>query len=249
MSSSNADLLFLGFALLIVGLVAFYNGLKNFRLKLLIENTPTSKIRSIAMGSVEVYGKIIPLPLKILKAPFSGRDCVWCKWTVEEWRKSKHGGYWNKFKDGLISDYFYINDNSGTVLVDPKNANVDTPCDFTEEVGSNRTLLGTIRSLKVSTDIFGIPRTLRVAEQALSENEFVYVLGTAIDNPFVAEGTAVKHEADVLISKAGNFFLISENSEKNLLSQTRAITKLGIISGIVMIIIGLLIIFLRLGKL
>ena len=36
----------------------FYNSLKNLKIKRLIENVPTSKARSVAMGLAELKGKI-----------------------------------------------------------------------------------------------------------------------------------------------------------------------------------------------
>ena len=39
------------------GIASFVHGLSSFRLKRLIENTPTSKVEAAAVGLVEVRGK------------------------------------------------------------------------------------------------------------------------------------------------------------------------------------------------
>ena len=50
----------------------FYNSLKNLKIKRLIENVPTSKARSVAMGLVELKGKI-ESGNKTLTDPFDGK--------------------------------------------------------------------------------------------------------------------------------------------------------------------------------
>ena len=58
------------------GLFLFWKGFSWLKQKRLIENIPTSKIRSIAMGLVEIYGEVVPTQEKILKSPFTNKDCV-----------------------------------------------------------------------------------------------------------------------------------------------------------------------------
>ena len=67
----------IGFALVLFfgGLLMFYSGLKKLQRDRLIANIPTSKIRSMAMGIVELYGTIQPYE-ETLTAPFSGKECV-----------------------------------------------------------------------------------------------------------------------------------------------------------------------------
>ena len=55
---SSDDLFGVAMALLMFGVVLIILGLSQWRIKRLIENTPTSKIRGIAMGFVEIQGKI-----------------------------------------------------------------------------------------------------------------------------------------------------------------------------------------------
>ena len=59
--NSNDNGFGFGVLLLIVGLYLFYNSLKNLKKKRLFENIPTSKMRSVAMGLVELKGKILGL--------------------------------------------------------------------------------------------------------------------------------------------------------------------------------------------
>ena len=78
----------IGFAMMLFfgGLALFYSGLKKLQRDHLIANMPTSKIRSMAMGIVELYGTIQTYE-ETLTAPFSGKECVYCRVSVSEWRR------------------------------------------------------------------------------------------------------------------------------------------------------------------
>ena len=69
----------IGAALAAGGPWAFYQGFKAMRVQQLIRNTPTARVRSMAIGLVEVNGAVIPRSRTL--APFSGRSCAW--WQVE----------------------------------------------------------------------------------------------------------------------------------------------------------------------
>ena len=112
-----------------IGIVLFVWGLISFRKKRLIENIPTSKIRSIAMGLVEIYGEVAPGSGNILKSPFSQNDCVYYKYKIEELRSSGKSTYWATVKKDWDYRPFYLKDNTGMVLVDPLDAKIDIPID------------------------------------------------------------------------------------------------------------------------
>jgi hypothetical protein len=69
---------------LFVGAVIFRKGFGKLKMKRFIEDTPTSKIRSLAMGFVEVYGKVTPIASGILKSPFGNIECIYFRYIVEE---------------------------------------------------------------------------------------------------------------------------------------------------------------------
>ena len=88
------------------GTILFFSGFKRYKEKKLIENTPTSKIRSIAMGRVEIAGKVLADKNHLIKSPFSNNDCVYCKWTVEEYKRSGKNSSWVTVKTGVLGKYF-----------------------------------------------------------------------------------------------------------------------------------------------
>ena len=73
---------------LIGGLSLFFGGLTKINRDRLIANMPTSKIRSVAMGLVEIYGKVSKYK-DTLTAPLSGKECVYCRLSITEWKRGR----------------------------------------------------------------------------------------------------------------------------------------------------------------
>ena len=110
------------FFIVIIGAAAglfYYAAFYYFRRKRLIENTPTSKVRSLAMGLVEVFGKA-QMFKKLKKSPISKKDCVYYTLEVQEYVKSGKQGHWKTIKFETSNNDFYVQDETGKVLVNPK---------------------------------------------------------------------------------------------------------------------------------
>ena len=67
------------------GGVVFFFGFNKMRRVKLIHDTPRSKVRSIAMGLVEVHG--FAEPQEILITPFSKNECVYYKYVIKEYQR------------------------------------------------------------------------------------------------------------------------------------------------------------------
>jgi hypothetical protein len=105
------------------GLVAFFlfwSGFHFVRLKRKMENTPTSKVRSIAMGMVEVHGQA--RRQYALVAPMTQSACVY--YRLRKYRRDKNNR-WKLIKD-VDSRHvaFQIDDGTGRVTVAPQGATV-----------------------------------------------------------------------------------------------------------------------------
>lgn len=103
------------------GIVLFLWGWECFNRKRCIEGVPTSKIRSLAMGIVELKGKTL---LKHdIRTPFSNMACVLYKFLKEKriCYQTKHGkSYkWVTIDEGTSITPFYVEDTTGKVLVEP----------------------------------------------------------------------------------------------------------------------------------
>ena len=81
---------------------------------------PVSKIRSLAMGLVEVEGKLIMT--SPLKAPLSGDDCIGFHYTIETISRDNNGrdSYSIVFSETICND-FLIEDETGSIKVNANN--------------------------------------------------------------------------------------------------------------------------------
>lgn len=206
------------------GAFLFYKGFGWYREKRLIQNTPTSKIRSLAMGLVETKGNAFLPKGKVMYSPFSKTKCIYYRYTIEELRRSGKSSHWATIKSGDDRQYFYLRDNTGNVLVDPKGAHIDIPVDheFKSSFGKNppdnvREFLES-KSLN-SRGLLGLNKTMRYREYYITEKDPIYIMGAAGDNPFVEDGSSQRNENDIMIHKGKSFYYISDKSEKELLKK------------------------------
>lgn len=233
------------------GIVLFFFGFRWFRQKRLIENTPTSKVRSIAMGFVELFGSAVAFK-EILKSPFSGKDCVYYRYSIEELRHSGKSSRWVTVAKGSEGRHFLLKDDTGKVLVDPSNAKVDIPADnkFDSAWGTDppKQAIDFMHSRHLSFEsFFGINKTMRYTEYFIEPGDKLYILGTAGDNPFLKPGVGTKNEEHILVSKGNNVYYIADKPETEVLKKFKWKAIGGIFGGSVLSIVCLIIIFINLN--
>jgi hypothetical protein len=103
-----------GAAIIVLGFVLL-------RRKRLMENMPTSRIRSVAMGFAELAGTA--KAKGALAAPFSDIPCVYFRYLVEQEKTRRRGGRsWETIDRGESAEPFHLQDPTGTILVDPAGA-------------------------------------------------------------------------------------------------------------------------------
>ena len=168
----------------IAGPLMFANGFTVWRRRRLIADTPTSKIRSMAMGLVEVNGAAVPR--SSVEAPFSGKSCVY--WKVDVSTRSREG--WTVIHRESSSQPFYLRDETGTALVYPQGADsrlndgveevcngISLPDCYCEYLREHPSLLGTFARLG----------SIRFREYLVDENRALFVLGSATPKARVLE--------------------------------------------------------------
>ncbi len=106
-------------------LILFYLIFYYLKRARLIEDTPTSRIRSAAQGYVELIGGVSAGEAGELAAPLSGTPCVWFDYKIERYRKGKHG-HWYTIDQGTSEQWFQIDDRTGVCTIDPQGAHVIT---------------------------------------------------------------------------------------------------------------------------
>ncbi len=88
--------------------------------KRVIEDTPTSKVRSVAMGFAELKGEARPKVM--LTSPYSNFPCLYYRYLVEvETYNGRHRSR-RTVKQGESGASFYLDDGTGKILVSPKGA-------------------------------------------------------------------------------------------------------------------------------
>lgn len=154
------------------------------------------------MGLAEVAGEVIHRDAEGLRGPVSDRACVFYRYRVQEYWSSGKNSRWVTVKEETATQRFYLRDETGQVLVDATGANVEIPIDTEVEPKTAGT------------------KRIRFQEYLLEPGDHLYILGTAGDNPEVAEAVGTQNVEDIMIQRGTrkNCYFISDSSERALLS-------------------------------
>jgi len=109
-------------ALICIGLVA-YGFVLVYRARLM-ENTPTSLIRSAAQGYVELSGHARLLPGPPIVSPLSDTPCAWWSYRVQERERNGKDNQWRTIEEATSGELFLLADTTGECIVDPDYASV-----------------------------------------------------------------------------------------------------------------------------
>jgi hypothetical protein len=174
----------------------------------LIESLPTSIIRSLAVGLVEI----------------SGVPCVFYSYAVEEHVGSGKHARWETVAKGSSDQPFFVRDTTGRVLVVPFGADLILPDERTYRNnwlgGLPPTTIAGLNRLGISTERWIGSKTLRCREAFIRPEELVYVLGTAHEQQ--GARNRVENHARLYIGNSQDHeFIISDRSEKDLVSRLR----------------------------
>ena len=199
------------------------------------------------MGLVEIYGKVVPQKEGLMKSPFTAHDCVYYKYIIQEYRRSGKNSQWVTVKKGQDHRLFYLKDETGMVLINPKDAKIDIPKDNQIESGLGHDPPAAAKAFLAAQNVryeglLGINKTMRYIEYFIAPDDHLYIMGTATDNPYTEEASAVKGVQDVMIAKGKHhkFYYISDRTEKDVLQRYRWKTYGGIIIGAILISLGTL---------
>jgi len=104
-----------------VGFVASFVFLHHTRL---MENMPTSRLRSAAQGYIEVEGDARLMEGPPIIAPLTKARCVWWRFAIDEKRGSGKNRRWVTIESRTSDDCFELDDGTGRCVVDPDGAKV-----------------------------------------------------------------------------------------------------------------------------
>ncbi len=199
------------------GIALFVSGFRVNRRKHLIETTPTSSIRSLAIGPVEITGNAQPSG-SMLSSPFSGMPCVFFSYTVEERQRYGKQDKWVTVATGQSHPPFIVRDATGAVMIMPLGAELMIETRGTYQNGGHMDLPPTVEAglatLGIASSGWLSSKTLRCTESFILPEERVYVLGTAQEG----DQDESANEARLFIGRhPDSLFMISDRSERDLL--------------------------------
>jgi hypothetical protein len=121
----------LKFWLLVIGLAAgavysFWYAFKAWAKNRVIEDTPTSRVRSAAQGYVELSGQGLLPADSHNKGPLTGMPCTWWRYKIEERGYNGRSRSWSTVDSGTSEAPFLLDDGTGQCLIDPRGAEVYT---------------------------------------------------------------------------------------------------------------------------
>jgi len=177
------------------GLTLFVKGFLELKFKRIIQNIPTSKINTGAIGTnVEIKAKIISEKDKLVTSPISGVPCVFYSIQIQKLKRSKNRTYWQTIDKFYSHKGFYVDDNSGAnalVLVDGAKITREgkekqfrmSSNNFDEMPPNLRTVLtvnrAKLKRFKLKDTSWLFSKNYRFVEWCFQEGEEIYILGFA----------------------------------------------------------------------
>lgn len=222
-----------------LGTGLFYYGFRMILRQRAVENTPKAKTRSLPMGQVAVEGTIETFA-EITEAPFSRIPCVFFSYDLQrEFEYRDRDGHirrgWKQLDAGQWSVPFFVRDDTGRVLLDPKGAEFDIDADI-----SLREILADEMPPYVAART-AVPRAekLRYTERVLRAGDAVYALGFAGDNPHIADTTQTEASGDKMIqARPGSLFIVADKPPNVLIAGTRMMSKIAAYAGVGLMTVG-----------
>lgn len=158
----------LAFWLGLAALLSFGDWLRAMKAARRSEDLATTRVRSAAQGYVELFGMTRPPDGGALKAPLSGRSCVWWQYSISE-RVNEES--FQQVRES--SQPFYVEDATGRCLVYPHDAELTPSETKTWQSNKSAAFEDAMGALEAQ---YQTPRFF-CSESILLPNVRLYVLG------------------------------------------------------------------------
>jgi len=245
------------------GAYAFVQGFHAMRIQRVIMDTPTAKLRSLAMGLVEVEGRV--QARSRVTAPFTTRPCAWWQVELQTLSQSNRGlKEWNTVYKEQSGNPFYLEDGTGTAMVYPQGADIragDLVQEETHGLGVPEPYASFMADRQLGMRHVWSMGAMRFRERIVDEGCAVFVLGRANPKPHAvdvsmddealqATGTDAagaqhvrSHDgaccAVIRRGKDDPAFIISERSEKTMTMEYGLKAFGGLVGGPLLTLFGL----------
>lgn len=253
-----------------VGIYWFFKGFWVYRKYRVIEDTPETPIRSMAMGLVEVHGKAVGEPTVV--SPVSHTPCLFYQVKIDKWHSDQkgRGGTYRPYKTGSGGIPFHLEDPTGKVLIDAKGADfdlneveqrevdgfiagsfmptayeddpvVDPSVSSSFDASDHEVLMFITKTAGKSGLISG---RYRVTEYCIQPEEWYDVTGTCCENPQAAD----EHDRNLIVKGQNEpTFMISVHNKQDLESELRWKAMRGVFGGGVLAVLSLWFLLMQVG--
>ncbi len=179
----------------------FFRGFRMLQFKRLVLNTPLSKVRSASMGLVELSGMAIGP--QTIPAGITGDPCYYYRATAWELRQSGNRREWKQVASESLFVPFFLQDDTGRMLVNAQGADMDVHRNFKDEFGgsffsSTDMPMGSVQDFLLRYGIAG--RHVRLEEYCIKPEYPLFVLGTLGESHARARMVPEKHVSETLSS-------------------------------------------------
>jgi hypothetical protein len=193
------------------GIGLFFYGFRLLQRRRLILDTPFSKIRSASMGMVEVSGLAVG-PYTMI-APITARPCYYYRTLIWEWKQSGKNKQWVEVAGECMHLPFFVDDNTGLLLIDPRGADLDLHRDFEQEYcdsffTTKEPAPDTVRTFLARHGIL-TNNKIKVEEYCIKPKNSLFILGTLGDNPGVEVTPQPVSDQDAIRSFSAHGFSVS----------------------------------------
>ena len=153
---------------IIVSCVGFYFAFNFLKRARVIDDTPTSKIRSAAQGYVELVGRSKAMDGPPILSPLTNTVCTWYRYKAEE----THDKHTRTIESGTSDNLFYLLGPTGQCVIDPDDAIV-RPTVKKVWYGSRNAHKSSFGSSVLS----GLGSGYRYTEERMHDNDPLYAIG------------------------------------------------------------------------
>ena len=154
---------------------------RSFKKARMIEDMPTSLIRSASQGFTELVG-VARVNSEMQIGPLTGTPCLWWNYSIEKYQSSGKSSSWVTIESGTSDAPFHIQDSTGLCQVLPSYADISTRHKYRWQGRHRRPSsapkkeqkrsLATLLNMDIS-----IGKRYRYTERLLKEGDPLYVLG------------------------------------------------------------------------
>ena len=240
------------------GVYALYSTRQEVARRRRLRATPTSPISQATGGRAAIRGHIEAGEEGLVEAPFSGRQAVWVRATVEQYSAggANSAGTRTTLASETASHPFSADDNSGeTARILPDRAEVILDKQEVADSGHFHDLPPRLDAFLAAHDLstkglFGLNKRLLFNEELLAPGDALYALGPSRREPAqpVSDDSGFAHPGQLVMyagAGADGELILTNKAERQLVSRLAwnrrfilVIWILGIVFTIFMLIVG-----------